>query len=480
MKKILYIPLDSRPCNTTWVKKFAKRVNLDLIKYPQEKCGNLFEKANITDIFDWIELNNDGVDYMILSLDMLCSGGLVPSRLGQFDIETVKSMFERLRLYKIKNPKLKIYGFDTLMRTSVTSYNFESAKLWNQINMYSKLKGELHIKYDENKENELNQLINKIDSKGLNTFLKTREKKHEMNLFYINLVNENILDYLIILQEDSQGNGIQLLEQKIIEDKIKDFNLDNKVKLYNGTDEGASVLLAKIIIEINNLKPNIFVHVPNPNILDRIYQFEDRHFRENLNNMFNVIGLNHSEVEKSDYILSIYSGNEVIDLNLNEYKSVDLNIDYEYIKYTNDLNFYLNNFPKVSLLDLTFPNGGSLELLEDLNYKKLKGYSAWNTPSNSLGTLLCDMVCYLVNNDDDNFTKERILDDCIYQYVVRRKVNQKLLKENIDIFYLGEHGDKAIKMIREEFLNYKNFLDIKSFNIHLPWNRTFEIEIDLE
>src|SRR5690554_5546823 len=247
MKKILYIPLDSRPCNTTWVKKFAKRVNLDLIKYPQEKFGNLFEKANITDIFDWIELNNDGVDYMILSLDMLCSGGLVPSRLGQFDIETVKSMFERLRLYKIKNPKLKIYGFDTLMRTSVTSYNFESAKLWNQINLYSKLKGELHIKYDENKENELNELINKIDSKGLNTFLKTREKKHEMNLFYINLVNENILDYLIILQEDSQGNGIQLLEQKIIEDKIKDFNLDNKVKLYNGTDEGASVLLAKII-----------------------------------------------------------------------------------------------------------------------------------------------------------------------------------------------------------------------------------------
>lgn len=480
MRKVLLVPLDSRPCNTTWVQKFAKRGNLDLVMYPKELCGDLFEKANTEHVFSWIDENIAKTDYLILSLDMLCSGGLVPSRLGEFDIAKAKELINKFRIYKEKNPNLKIYGFDTLMRTTITSYNYQSAKLWAQINKYSKLKGELHIKYNQETEEELNALINEIDSNDLNKFLKTREKKHEMNLYYIDLVINNIFDYLLILQEDSQGNGIQLLEQKIILDKIQNNNLSNKVKLYNGTDEGASVLLAKVLVQTYNIIPNVYIHLPYKDTLDKIYCFEDRHFRENLNNMFDVIGINQTNIDNSDYILSIFAEKEIMNLDLDKYTSFELNKTNEYNKYIKELNYFINEKNNVALLDLTFPNGGSFELLSDINYKKLKGYSAWNTPSNSLGTLLCDMVCYLINENDNTFTKERILDDCIYQYIVRRRVNEILIDRNINIFNLGEHGKMAIDLIKKEFDKYTNMVDIKSCNIYLPWNRTFEIEIDVK
>ena len=86
MIKVGLIPLDSRPCNTIWIDSLTKIANLELLMYPREKCGTLFKGANIDEIIDWLNKNAQLMDYLIISTDGLCFGGLIQARKAQINL----------------------------------------------------------------------------------------------------------------------------------------------------------------------------------------------------------------------------------------------------------------------------------------------------------------------------------------------------------------------------------------------------------
>ncbi|WP_162146864.1 DUF4127 family protein [Acholeplasma granularum] len=478
MKKVVYIPLDMRPCNTTWIKKFSQRGNIELIHYPFDKTGTLLNPSNQKEMLEFILNESIDADYLLLSLDALTSGGLVQSRLGVANFKDSilqKDVFVKI---KNKNPNIKIYAFDTLMRTSVTSYGYESANIWEQINAYAKLVGKLNINYDDKLQEELNILTNKINKQDLNRFLDARKIKHEMNKFYIELVKDKILDYLTILQEDCMVDGLQMKEQIILNNLIIDNNLTDTVKLYNGTDEGASVLLAKIIAETNNIDNNIFIHTHSNEALNNIQVYEDRPFIENINSMFEVIGLNRTYELSNHMVLSIFSAER--QYSYDERKTIFFNKEQQpsYQKYINELNQFIET-NNVAFLDIFRSNGGIFEILQMVNYEKLSCYSAWNTASNSLGSILCDIVCFLVQkNKDKNFLYERIIDDCIYQTVVREKLNERLQSEGINLYNFEDNIDYVQSILLEEMKKYDH-MHYQKYNMWFPWKRSFEIDINV-
>ena len=160
--------------------------------------------------------------------------------------------------------------------------------------------------------------------------------------------------------------------------------------------------------------------------------------------MFKTIGLEETKnIDDASFVLALYAEEENTDLILDKYIEVPINKDDDYKEFVNKLNAIIKQKP-VLFVDLFFPNGGSLELLEDINYKDLLGYSAWNTSSNALGTALCNAVAYLVNpNSKTNkaFLKERIMDDCIYQYVARRIVSEDLVNKGHSVYNLEEANE---------------------------------------
>jgi hypothetical protein len=54
MKHIGLVPLDSRPCNTTFITSLCKIAHAKLSMFPRELCGRLFSGADVTKIDDWI------------------------------------------------------------------------------------------------------------------------------------------------------------------------------------------------------------------------------------------------------------------------------------------------------------------------------------------------------------------------------------------------------------------------------------------
>lgn len=481
--KITVIPLDSRPCNTVWMKDLAQLAGFGLTMYPREKCGNLHQGADPEDELKWLDKEIEGTDYLIIAADGLCSGGLVQARLGQIDLKQTLNKLEVLSRYKRQYPNLRIYLFDTIMRTTITAYGPDTEIYWGKMNEFSRLTGRVHFFHEPEEEKRLEELKKEIPDSIVEIFLNARRIKHELNKYFLRLVSERILDYMILLQEDAMPYGIQKIEQEILQKQIKEQNLENHVKFYNGTDEGGVVLLGKILMQEKGITPKIHLHLPEAEALNKVMLFEDQPFSENLANMMDTMGfIKTKNADEADFILSVYAEKPNINLNTNTTEPILPVKNKRYYEFIRKVDAFLYSKKPVALVDLLFPNGGSPDLLLDLEFSKLKTYSAWNTASNAMGSALCEIACHLVNpgNTSTKFRDERFLDDCLYQYTVRRIVNEKYLKLGYNVYDLGIGNDLVLGEIKTLMDHLGGWLGKHNYQISLPWQRTFEAEIEIE
>lgn len=478
MIRIGLVPLDSRPCNTTWLEKLSENANCDLKMYPQNKCGTLYKKSYFADIKQWINENVNELDYLILSSDSLCFGGLIQARKALIDLNKVLVDLEFLRDIKNKNKDLKIFVFDTMMRTSITAYNEETAKYWSLINKYSSLVGKYYFFNNEEDKKELEEVEKQIPDHLIITYLNARKNKFSINEYFLSLLNDKVIDYMLLLQEDSMPYGIQKIEQEKLNKFIKEKDLFDRISFTNGTDEGACVLFARAL---NSIKKKVYVHLMNDDVINKSHLFEDRPFKDNLYKMLDSANFEvTSDKDNNDFILSIYGEKTNKDLDLLKRTPIYPNKNKEYERYISELNNFIDSKKNVCFVDLLFPNGGSIDILKDIHYKDLKAYLAWNTSSNSLGSSLGVMASYLNGKNEilnKKFLYERIVDDCIYQGIVRQEVNEVLVKEKINIYSLDNEYERVLYLVNEKMQKYLYLVDNKRYRIILPWKRMFEIDL---
>ena len=94
--KICFIPIDNRPvCYTLAQDICAIDKNIELLLPPREMLGSLTINADYTNILEWLK-NIPKSDAIILSLDTIAYGGLIPSRRSE---ESFKEDITKLRNY---------------------------------------------------------------------------------------------------------------------------------------------------------------------------------------------------------------------------------------------------------------------------------------------------------------------------------------------------------------------------------------------
>lgn len=481
MINIGLIPLDSRPCNYVWLKRLANITNVNLITLDESMLGSLNKGSNTKSITTFLKNNFTLVDTWILSVDSMFFGGLIQARMGLTNDTDNAELIETLRTLKKNNPEITVYAFDTIMRTSITSLSKEEAIYWSKVNEYSKYYGLSHFFNKEEDKNRLNELIKEIPSSIIDTFHKARNKKHEINKMIISLVKDHVIDEEILLQEDSMPYGIQAIEQVKLDTLIKENNLANVIHMFNGTDEGALIFFAKRLLKDST---NTLVHLlPSTNsFMDRVHLFEDHKFNYNLYNMAEVIGIKFTSDESlTNTTFAIYGEDDNIDLDLSKYTKEPVNNDI-FLPFTKKINNYLNS-RNVVLACLFRPNGGMIELLENIDYLKLAGYSGWNTSSNTIGLSFAQLAIVLtVGNTRSNmkFTYERCLDDALYQFYARRMANSDLEKKDINYYSLCEYEGVAIDTIKKYMKDYLKEINNLDYSFNLPWGRTFECDIEID
>ena len=213
MKKIMYIPLDERPCNYNFAKYMLEDdSNIELVMPPLDILGKKKTPANYELLKVFILENIDECYGMILSIDMLLYGGIVPSRLHQNTKEELTERLNLIKEIKIKNPNIKIFSFSLIMRCPQYSSSDEEPDYYEwcgyDIFKYGEIKHKMSLGIAS--EEEIVKLDYHYDKcKGyFEEYTKRREINSDLNIETVKLLYDKTIDFLVFPQDDSSLYGL--------------------------------------------------------------------------------------------------------------------------------------------------------------------------------------------------------------------------------------------------------------------------------
>ncbi len=116
--------------------------NLRLLLPPRGLLGDLTKTADTDGIIQWLKTVTQ-VDKVIVSLDTIAYGGLIPSRRSTDGFEAIKKRMEEFRQI-LSNKNAKIYAFSSIMRISNNNINEEEKEYWSS---YGKKIFNIHTRF---------------------------------------------------------------------------------------------------------------------------------------------------------------------------------------------------------------------------------------------------------------------------------------------------------------------------------------------
>ena len=502
MKKILFVPLDERPCNRLYPEYMIKtRLDLELVQPPLEMLGHKKEKANISQIRQFVLENSQACDAMVLSLEMLFYGGLLPSRLHHEDTIYQQECLNYLRQIRQMNPEKPIYAFQLIMRTPRYSSNDEEPEYYGEYGHEIFRRAYLRDKQERDGLTEaekiaLEALNSNIPEAYIVDYETRRRYNLELNLAVLDLVKEGVIDFLAIPQDDSCEYGYTSMDQKQVSQKLTQLRLQRRVMMYPGADEAGSSLIARAVSELDGKRTKVYPYYASTLGPTLIPLYEDRIMQESLKSHLQVCRCEWvSSPEQAEFILAINCPGKVMQ-EASEQKQKD--ISYASFRNLNAfldaMERYMQMGKKVVLADCAFANGGDMELIEMLDESHLLdhlySYKGWNTHGNTLGTSIAQMV--ILNSDAVN-TKAvihnlmyHLIEDGFYQAIVRKETTDAL-RPPLNYFDLANQQKEVVrveeKRLRELVhttfpFSFKDHT-IERLHVYHPWNRMFEIGMEL-
>ena len=100
MRKIIYIPLDERPCNYEFPALLAAGTDYHVVRPDLSMMGLKKRPGDIEQLWAWLFEQARDADGVIVALDTLLYGGIIPSRLHEMTEEQCGEQLEKLRQLK--------------------------------------------------------------------------------------------------------------------------------------------------------------------------------------------------------------------------------------------------------------------------------------------------------------------------------------------------------------------------------------------
>lgn len=427
--KICFVPIDNRPVCYSLAKDIAAiDEDIELLTPPREFLGDLTKSARVNEILDWLE-NIPACDAMVLSLDTIAYGGLIPSRRSPDSLEEIKARLNRLKPL-LKNKK--VYAFSSIMRISNNNYNEEEKEYWKDW-------GKKIFEYSYSGVND------GIPRAILDDYLATRKRNFEINKTYLNWG----LNTLIFSKDDCAPKGFNVDEARELE------RLGAKTK--TGADEIPLTLLARAIEK----EIKVFVEFTEPDYKDCISNYEDVSIEKSVQGQLELGGFTQVLTrEEADIILVVNNfverqGEHVMGWTTQPFRKTFTPPDEPY-----------------AVADVRYANGADndfvVQILQDF---PAYGYAGWNTSANTLGSLLAGVkVKWNAKKYSDKAFRKlqmiRLLDDWAYQANVRINGETPQLED-------------LMKLYEERLTRYLEFKPVNPITYSYPWKRSFEIEVSL-
>lgn len=509
--KIFLLPLDERPCNYNY-PSIMSQTDYEVILPPKEIMGDKKTPGDTDKIADWLIEKVNDADAMVISLDTLVYGGIVPSRLHHNSEDELIERVNILDKLKKINPAVKLYVFGLIMRCPVYSSNDEEPDYYKDfgtdIHLYGKYTHleKLNKLTDEDKK-DFERVKNTVGKIELSDYVERRETNISVLMHALSYVADNTVDYFVVPQDDSAPYGFTAMDQIKVREYLKSNVLHMRTAMYPSADDIGMTLLARAASELTGIVPKVYVHYPSVKGALTIPQYEDRIIGETVKyHILSVGGIQVYSLIEADILLAVNIGSgmetdallEIIGSSCKKKTQASESVRFydvernlaefvNYIKYALSMNKY------VAIADVARVNKGDEELISILNREdlllKIHGYAGWNTSSNTIGTSLSSSVLYMAGHDDrglKSFLLHRYYEDIGYMCYARMHITKNFL-DDMGLSYHHTDGKKGktARLIQKELAEYmsKNYpvlsACVDKLEVTLPWERMFEIDLKL-
>ncbi|MBO4594817.1 MAG: DUF4127 family protein [Clostridia bacterium] len=392
MLKIVYLSQDAESVNYSFPALLSeKNKDFNLVLPKKEHLCINDVPADFVKIRKFLSYECKDADYLIISLDALLYGGVVPSRKHYLSKKELYARFGLLSELKKERRELKIYAFASLMRSLPTTCGEGEPE-------YYGICGEEIFLFGQNEHLRKKKVIGKkaySDNKRVllpicEPYLKDYTDRRKKNLLLLRSALKsvgNTIDRLMITGDAASLYGYYSMDFKKIERLLK--KKENSVDFKYGSDGAAQAFLTRIEIEIKNFSPKICPIYAN---------LTDKNTERRINSAISVSGAELSDEPKADILLFCNlpaPNNEII---------VDLSGKPNYANFVYKMKKNIDDKKVIALADNIGSVGGDADLLDLISKKigvfRLSAYSSRNNVDETVSESLLQSIFYYFDGNN--------------------------------------------------------------------------------
>ena len=503
--RIAYLPLDERPVNTDLVRDIATLSGGQLLLPPEELLPDQREAGDADALGEWLRtvVGQEQVDTVVVSVDMLAFGGLIPSRTSADDVRQALGRLEVLTGVKQSFPQVPIHGVSLVMRASDSYSAGEEPEYWSSygrdLHAYG---GARHRDFLDRAAQAGDQATTAagqaVPTDVLLDFTHRRLRNHLVNLTAIDMAARGIFDTLVITSDDTATHSAGSLEQIWLQNWSRVLPGAGAVAFYPGAEEGGGVRRARAITKNAGDPVRLAPVCPEPQGWSRVAEFENMPLDQATIRQIHAAGAVSAEAADAEVVLVVHapapagfgrgSGQMGADGQDPVHRTVAAVAEH------------LGAGRRVALADVRYSNGSDPGLLDHLEQAGLVGqlwaYGGWNTAGNTTGgvvaTAVAGVLASRAGQVDQSAVQRlllhRILEDHEYQGVLREQIRARLHGQGVlddlgDRFPSGQVEAAVAEEIRAQLQAAADRLSEPGRwtlrDVHLPWHRLFEVGFTL-
>jgi hypothetical protein len=492
MPRIAVLPLDDRPVTYDFPRSIGALAGVEVLVPPRDLLGNLTRVADREALGAWLEAVGPTVDAVVVALDTLGYGGLIPSRRSPEDVSAVMGFLRPLVRLKEANPALPVFGFNVTMRLSNSNVNEEEKPYWDQ---YGELiyRWSFHQHRFKAEAAEADRVIaaeakRQIPPAILEDYLGTRERNHAVNQTMIKWAAGDFFTALLLTQDDTSPFGLNVQEQQELQLMITTSQIAERVLVYPGADEVASVLVARAVNDLQKRTPTFAVSWHPLDGKRVIAMYEDRPLWQTLRGQIRAVGGKEvSNEQMADVVVVVNTpasaqGDLALRYNLDAPDTPMRNLE-PLLLTLEAATTQAAPRPVHAFADVAYANGADprlmpllVERLGQHIFGALEGFAAWNTAGNTFGTLVATASAARTPGADrealERFISERLADDWLYQSVIRPELQQRQ-SQGESLAALKVELDERLQALWQQYFPHHP----ARFKTYFPWDRLFEAGI---
>ncbi|MGP7959250.1 DUF4127 family protein [Sanguibacter sp. A247] len=484
---IVLVPLDERPVNTGLVADVASVAGHRLELPPAGARASYREAANTDMLAAWLRVRaaDPDVGAIVVSIDMLVHGGLIPARTTHEDTATVLRRLDVLRDIKRERPDLPILAVTLVTRASDHDSAIEEPDYWATYGRRMHALGrESHQAWEAGEQAPTAD----VPADVRRDFARRRLRNHIVNLSAIDLRADNVLHHLVVTADDTARFSAGSVEQAWLAYwGVLDPAMN--VPIYPGADETGAVLVARAITLLAGVTPRVRHVTADPDGMERIPPYENAPLATSVPRQIAAAGGLVVD-EDPELVLVVHTSDPARGDQGGPHRAAD---DPAAAAAPVALvSEHVASGVMVAVADLRYANGSDPTLVEGLRaaglLDEIVAYGGWNTAGNALGSTVALGIAAVVADRTGLPARElarparvrRLLDDHAYQSIVRKRAWEAVFHADYTPLPDAEVPDAEAWVTTQLRREHENIFPGDALHldrVSLPWKRAFEVDI---